>query len=97
MATLLDQLSGTWTIHILWVLHRKGTLRFGELRRQIGEISTKVLTERLRMMESMGIVDRHSEPTRPPKVTYRLTARGQALTQALVPLYKLVLHWDQSE
>jgi DNA-binding HxlR family transcriptional regulator len=59
-----------------------------------GSISTKVLTERLRMMESMGIVDRHYEPTIPPQVTYILTERGKELTKALTPLYKLALRWN---
>jgi DNA-binding HxlR family transcriptional regulator len=59
-----------------------------------GSISTKVLTERLRMMESMGIVDRHYEPTIPPQVTYSLTERGKELTKALTPLYKLALRWN---
>jgi DNA-binding HxlR family transcriptional regulator len=97
MQSLLDRLSGTWTTYILWFLHQNGRLRFGELRRKIGEISTKVLTERLRMMESMGIIDRHYESTIPPKVTYSLTERGKELTKALTPLYKLALRWDVSE
>jgi DNA-binding HxlR family transcriptional regulator len=46
------------------------------------------------MMESMGIVDRHYEPTIPPQVTYSLTARGKELTKALTPLYKLALRWN---
>jgi DNA-binding HxlR family transcriptional regulator len=91
--SLLNQLAGTWTTYILWFLHKDGALRFGELCRKIGSISTKVLTERLRMMESMGIVDRHYEPMIPPQVTYSLTARGKELTKALTPLYKLALRW----
>ncbi|WP_026736049.1 winged helix-turn-helix transcriptional regulator [Fischerella sp. PCC 9605] len=94
MENLLNYLSGTWTTYILWFLHRDGALRFGELRRKIGDISTKVLTQRLRMMESMGIVYRHYEPTIPPQVTYGLTERGKELTKALTPLYKLALRWN---
>lgn len=94
---LLNRLSGTWTIYILWFLHKDGALRFGELRRKIGEISTKVLTERLRMLESMGIIDRHYAPKIPPQVTYSLTDRGKELTKALTPLYKLAHRWQESE
>lgn len=111
MQRLLNQLSGTWTTYILWFLHQDKTLRFGELRRKIGSgcslevspsgatrgISTKVLTERLRMLESMEIVYRHYEPTVPPQVTYGLTNRGKELTKALSPLYKLVLRWHALE
>lgn len=94
---LLNQLSGTWTTYILWFLHKDGELRFGELRRKIGGISTKVLTERLRMLESMEIINRHYASTIPPQVTYSLTDRGQELTKALTPLYKLAHRWQESD
>jgi DNA-binding HxlR family transcriptional regulator len=97
MQSLLNQLSGTWTTYILWFLHQNKTLRFGELRRKIDGISTKVLTERLRMLESMEIIYRHYEPTIPPQVTYGLTDRGNELTKALTPLYKLVIRWQALE
>jgi DNA-binding HxlR family transcriptional regulator len=97
MENLLNRISGTWTTYILWFLHQDGPLRFGELRRKIGDISTKVLTERLRMLASMGIIDRHYAPTIPPQVTYSLTDRGQELTKALTPLYKLAHRWRKLE
>jgi DNA-binding HxlR family transcriptional regulator len=97
MEKLLNQLSGTWTTYILWFLHKDGSLRFGELRRSIDGISAKVLTERLRMLESLGIIYRNYKPTIPPQVTYGLTQRGKELTQALKPLYQLAVHWYESE
>jgi DNA-binding HxlR family transcriptional regulator len=97
MEKLLNQLSGTWTTYILWFLHKDGSLRFGELRRSLDGISTKVLTERLRMLESMGIIYRNYKPTVPPQVTYGLTQQGKELTQALTPLYHLAVHWCESE
>lgn len=97
MESLLNRLSGTWTTYILWFLHKDGALRFGELRRKIGEISAKVLTERLKMMESMGIVYRHYKPTIPPQVTYGLSDRAKELTKALTPLYKLARRWNISK
>lgn len=83
---LLHQISGQWTIYILWFLDTNGTLRFGELRHKVAGISTKVLTERLRMLEASGIIDRHYKPTVPPQVTYKLTERGKELSE---PLYHL--------
>jgi DNA-binding HxlR family transcriptional regulator len=49
------------------------------------------------MLESMGIIYRHYEPTIPPQVTYGLTERGKELTKALTPLYKLALRCNASE
>ena len=90
---LLRQVSGQWTLYILWILKTNGALRFGELRRKVDGISTKVLTDRLRMLESSGVVHRHHEPTIPPQVTYSLTNRGQELSDALENLHELAVRW----
>ncbi len=96
---LLNQISGQWTMYILWVLDTNGTLRFGELRRKVDGISPKVLTERLRMLEVIGIVQRDYEPTIPPQVTYQLTNRGKELSEPLYHLCDLASRWygDESE
>lgn len=93
LAKLLSQISGQWTLYILCVLDKNGFLRFGELRAEVGGISTKVLTDRLRMLEASGIVHRHHEPTIPPKVTYSLTEQGKELSSALDHLCSLASQW----
>lgn len=90
---LLRQLSGQWTLYILWILDTNGALRFGELRRKVDGISTKVLTDRLRMLESVEMVHRDHNPTIPPQVTYSLTERGKELSEALDRLYALSVRW----
>lgn len=90
---LLSQLSGQWTLYILWILCTNGSLRFGELRRQVEGISTKVLTERLRMLESIEIIYRDYKPTIPPQVTYGLTDRGKELFEVLDNLSELAERW----
>jgi DNA-binding HxlR family transcriptional regulator len=90
---LLDRISSPWTMYILCLLDTHGTLRFGELRRKAEGISAKVLTERLRMLESLGIIDRESKPTIPPQVAYRLSARGKELSPPLYQLYNLAILW----
>ncbi len=91
---VLRLLSGEWTSHILWVLSRNGPTRHGELRRLVEGISSKVLTDRLRMLEKENIVFRDYEPTIPPKVTYGLTALGHELDQALYAIEKVAEHWS---
>jgi DNA-binding HxlR family transcriptional regulator len=90
---LLKQISGQWTLYILWVLDTNGSQRFGELKRKVEGISTKVLTERLRLLESLELVHRHHEPTIPPQVTYTLTERGKELSGTLDHLYELAVRW----
>src|SRR6478736_5620579 len=79
----LSLLSGPWTIYILWLIHTNGPMRFGQVKKQIPQISAKVLTGRLRMLEEAGVLNRHQEPTIPPKVTYSFTARGHELNELL--------------
>ena len=69
VGALLKVLEGPWTTYILWILSSQGPQRFGQLRRAIGGISAKVLTERLRLLQSEGIVHRDYRPTIPPEVT----------------------------
>ena len=55
MDSILRLLMGPWTTYIIWVLSDKGPQRFGALRRSVPGISTRMLTERLRMLEGAGI------------------------------------------
>ena len=97
LATLLSQLSGQWTLYILCVLDANGSVRFGELRSKVDGISTKVLTERLRMLEAAGIIDRHHRPTIPPQVSYCLTDFGRELSSMLDQLCEFASRWYGSE
>lgn len=91
---LVTILGGSWTTYILWLLCRRGAQRFGQLKKQMPGISAKVLTERLRLLEQLGILDRHHEATIPPKVTYSLTLRGRELETALDALDAVALRWS---
>jgi DNA-binding HxlR family transcriptional regulator len=93
VSILMEVLSGPWTMYLLWVLSTNGPTRFGELKRRIEGISTKVLTERLRMLEQEEILYRHYEPTVPPQVTYGLTERGRELVVILDQLNELAQRW----
>ena len=77
MDAILRLLMGPWTTYIIWILSTQGPLRFGALKRAVPGISTRVLTERLRMLERAGVVWREQSQTIPPAVTYGLTERGR--------------------
>lgn len=79
---LLDAISGKWTVLIVYSLAKK-TMRHSELRRSIGGISQKVLTQVLRILERNGIVHREVYPVVPPQVEYSLTPLGTSLVKAL--------------
>lgn len=95
----LDQvfrlLSGLWTTHIIWILGTNGPTRYGELRRLADGISSKVLTDRLRMLEAEGVLYRDVELTVPPKVTYALTDRGRKLNVGIHAFQQVANHWTR--
>lgn len=97
MDALLRTLMGPWTTYILWILRSQGPARFGALKRQIPGISAKVLTDRLRLLESAGLITRHQEPTIPPRVTYALAERGSELSGVLDQLNEISLRWERED
>lgn len=97
MSGLLDVLIRPWTMHILWALSTNGPTRFGVLRRQIGGISSRVLTERLRLLEQKEFVYRDYEPSIPPSVTYGITKRMKDIQKVLGELEQLARKWQQED
>lgn len=81
----LEQVSGKWKGVIVYHL-LDATLRFNELRRQIGAVSQRTLTKALRELEADGVVSRTVHPVVPPRVDYALTDKGRALEGAIVAL-----------
>ena len=71
----------------------EGPKRFGELKRRLGRISTKTLTERLRVLEGEGWVDRDYKPTVPPQVTYTITKRALELDGVMTELDRIAERW----
>ncbi len=93
LATLLKILASPWTMLLLHRLHVEGPKRFGVLKRRLGSISTKTLTERLRTLEKEGWVSRHYEPTVPPQVTYAITERVLELDGVMRELDRIADRW----
>ena len=81
----LEVLGGKWTLLLVHEL-MGGPKRFSELRRAIPEASAKMLTMRLRELETTGLVDSEAFNEVPPHVEYRLTGKGIALRAAIEDL-----------
>lgn len=84
----LDMIGGTWKMPILWRL-REGTWRYGELRADIPDITTKMLTQQLRELERDGFITRTVYAVVPPKVEYDLTDRGKRT----IPIIEALRTW----
>jgi len=88
--TTLILIGEKWKVLILRDLIG-GTKRFGELKKSLGSISQKVLTQQLRAMEQDGLVVRKAYAEIPPRVEYTLTEVGKSLKPILDSM------WDWGE
>jgi DNA-binding HxlR family transcriptional regulator len=86
---VLDHVTSKWGVLVLAAL-ADGTLRWGELRREVDGISEKMLASTLRTFAADGLVERTAYPEVPPRVDYRLTPRGRDLAEAMSPLMSWV-------
>ena len=75
---IFSDVANKWAFLIIEFLGQR-TMRFSELRNEVGGISHKMLTQNLRMLEHNGLIVRTVHPVVPPRVDYNLTEAGQAL------------------
>lgn len=83
---VLDRIGDKWSILIISILAERGKTRFNEIQRGIGDISQKMLTTTLRILEADGLVSRKVYAEIPPRVEYGLTAMGESLVPHIVGL-----------
>lgn len=78
-----------WTSMVLHTLHARhgGAARSGVLLRSLPGISKKMLTQTLREMEEIGLVERIVQNAVPPAVEYRLTPLGDRFVEPVELLY----------
>lgn len=82
---ILKHVTSRWGILILIAL-RDGTHRFSDLRRKIGGVSEKMLSQSLQVLEQDGFINRVSYPVVPPHVEYSLTDLGEQISEKLTLL-----------
>ncbi|WP_189176324.1 winged helix-turn-helix transcriptional regulator [Streptomyces lasiicapitis] len=73
---VLEHVTSRWGVLVLIALSER-SYRFSELRREIGRVSEKMLTQTLQTLERDGVVHRDAKPVIPPRVDYSLTDLGR--------------------
>ena len=86
---VLSRLGSKWAMLVLVTWNANGVMRFGDIQKSIGDISQRMLTVTLRMLESDGLVSRKVFPEIPPRVEYCLTERGRSL----IPYLNHLVEW----
>ena len=86
---VISHFSTKWGLLILSMLGEYQCLRFNEISRALPDISPKVLSSTLKMLESDGLISRKIYPVVPPRVEYSITGKGQSL----IPILNELIKW----
>ena len=81
-----------WALLVILVLSENEPIRYNELGRKIPDISSRVLSNTLRILEADGLVNRRFYQEVPPRVEYSLTETGRSL----VPIIIKLTEWAQN-
>ena len=81
-----------WALLVILVLSENEPIRYNELGRKIPDISSRVLSNTLRILEADGLVNRRFYQEVPPRVEYSLTETGHSL----VPIIIKLTEWAQN-
>ncbi|MEW5423424.1 winged helix-turn-helix transcriptional regulator [Amorphus sp. 3PC139-8] len=93
---IIGKVADKWTMLIIEALHEHGTLRYTQLRKVVGGISQKMLTQTVRRLEEDGLVLRTVYPVIPPHVDYTLTPLGDSLSKAFCGVWIWAeTHYDE--
>lgn len=86
---LIGILSKKWNLRVMFELTKKDSLRFGELKARIGNITNTSLSATLKELEESGFTDRVQFNEIPPRVEYSLTEKGKML----YPVFAAMAEW----
>ena len=89
---VIARFGNKWALLVIYILNENGSIRFNQLARQIPDISTKVLSNTLHILEADGLVKRTVFPKVPIRVEYELTETGRNL----VPIIISLTEWAQN-
>ena len=86
---ILARFSEKWGLLVIYHLTLKPTTRFNELKKEIPDISARMLSATLNTLVTDGLLERHSFNTGPPTVKYSLSPMGLTL----VPYLESLISW----
>ncbi|PKK97465.1 MAG: transcriptional regulator [Tenericutes bacterium HGW-Tenericutes-3] len=93
MEKTLNLLGKKWVGLILYALI-DGPKKFGEIEKYIPNISARVLTERLKELEKINIIEKHIYNEFHIRIEYELTKKGVDLNDSFETIYKWAQKWN---
>lgn len=92
----LNVLGQKWVLRIIRALGER-TQRFCELQDALGGANSATLSQRLKLLEDEGLIDRRMISTLPPWVEYSLTEKGADLRSAIVGIDRWAERWGSAQ
>jgi len=83
---IIRKVFSKWSIEILVLLYSLRTMGFEQIRKSLEGITSKILSEKLKTFEELGLVERKVVATRPPRVNYNLTEKGLTVAKLGQPV-----------
>ncbi len=85
----MSVIEGRWKGTILCMLALEGPMRFSELQRKIGDVTSRILSKQLKELEADGMITRTVVPDKQVKVEYELTSKGKSI----LPILRMLGIW----
>lgn len=85
---VIHVVSRKWTLQIVAIIGNDKNARYNAILDKLGNVSPKVLADRLKELQSWELIERRAYAEIPPRVEYSLTKKGEEFTNAIVPLMR---------
>ena len=83
---LIQVLGGKWKLPVLCILEAGGTVRFGQIKKKLENVTNVMLSQTLKELERDGIIIKHQYNEVPPRVDYTMTEKGKRVIPSLTML-----------
>lgn len=94
---VIDVIGKKWSLLVVNEIGNHKRLRFNEIMKELGGMSPRTLSETIKELEHIGLIQRESFNEIPPRVEYSLTKDGIELRSAIVPLLQWALRRTDSK
>jgi DNA-binding HxlR family transcriptional regulator len=84
---LAKTLFSKWSIEILALLYNLKSATYGDVKKGARGITSRVLSQKLKLLENADLIKRSVEDTRPPTVKYCLTEKGLTIAKLAEPVF----------
>ena len=84
---IINLIQGKWTIDIIYSIRVLGESHYNDLKKALKGISSRLLTDRLKMLVEKRILKRMVHETTPIRVSYTLTEFGENIFHLMIPIF----------